>query len=188
MSKDTKAYLATAAIISVIILLIASVSKIKPGEVGIVVNPFGDNKGIEKQELTIGIYFKESFFNQVHANINAELNDVGFNISHVYIIGKLNVPEIVTEALNRKIEATQKAQQRENELRESEAEAKKIVAKAKGEAESLIIDAKSKGQANDLINKSLTPELLKWKHIEKWDGKLPSTMAGSDSNVLLNIK
>lgn len=281
MSENTKAFLATAAIISVIILLIASVSKIKPGEVGIVVNPFGDNKGIEKQELTIGIYFlapwktvykfptyeqnhqwigdemftfqtseglpvkaeigisyhleqnrihelfgkyrkgmdeitelyvrnilrdnlnklsskmniedlfaekKESFFNQVHVNINAELNDVGFNISHVYIIGKLNVPEIVTEALNRKIEATQKAQQRENELRESEAEAKKIVAKAKGEAESLIIDAKSKAQANDLINKSLTPELLKWKHIEKWDGKLPSTMAGSDSNVLLNIK
>tara|TARA_R110000868_G_scaffold376939_1_gene642191 strand:- start:529 stop:1134 length:606 start_codon:yes stop_codon:yes gene_type:complete len=131
---------------------------------------------------------KESFFNQVHENINAELNAVGFNISHVYIIGKLNVPEIVTEALNKKIEATQRAQQRENELRESEAEAKKIVAQAKGEAESLIIDAKSKAQANDLISKSLTPQLLKWKHIEKWDGKLPNTIAGSDSNVLLNIK
>ena len=62
------------------------------------------------------------------------------------------------------------------------------MAKAKGEAESLIIDAESKAKSNALINKSLTPELLKWKHIEKWDGKLPSTMAGSDSNVLLNIK
>ena len=268
-------------IVIALLFLITSISKINPGEVGIVVNPFGDNKGIEKNELTIGVHFlapwktvykfptyeqnhqwvenemftfqtseglpvkaelgisyhleqnrihelfgkyrkgmneitqlyvrnilrdnlnklsskiniedlfadkKESFFNQVHENINAELNAVGFNMSHVYIIGKLNVPEIVTEALNKKIEATQRAQQRENELRESEAEAKKIVAQAKGEAESLIIDAKSKAQANDLISKSLTPQLLKWKHIEKWDGKLPNTIAGSDSNVLLNIK
>ena len=265
----------------VTLLLLTSVSKINPGEIGIVVNPFGESKGVEKQEITIGVHFlapwksvykfptyeqnhqwvdkemftfqtseglpvraeigisyhleqnrihelfgkyrkgmeeitelyvrnilrdnlnklsskmniedlfaekKESFFNQVHKNVNDELEAVGINISHVYIIGKLNVPDVVTEALNRKIEATQKAQQRENELRESEAEAKKIVAKAKGEAESLIIDAESKAKSNALINKSLTPELLKWKHIEKWDGKLPSTMAGSDSNILLNIK
>lgn len=266
---------------AVTLLLLTSVSKINPGEIGIVVNPFGESKGVEKQEITIGVHFlapwksvykfptyeqnhqwvdkemftfqtseglpvraeigisyhleqnrihelfgkyrkgmeeitelyvrnilrdnlnklsskmniedlfaekKESFFNQVHKNVNDELEAVGINISHVYIIGKLNVPDVVTEALNRKIEATQKAQQRENELRESEAEAKKIVAKAKGEAESLIIDAESKAKSNALINKSLTPELLKWKHIEKWDGKLPSTMAGSDSNILLNIK
>jgi regulator of protease activity HflC (stomatin/prohibitin superfamily) len=263
------------------LLLLTSVSKINPGEIGIVVNPFGESKGVEKQEITIGVHFlapwksvykfptyeqnhqwvdkemftfqtseglpvkaeigisyhleqnrihelfgkyrkgmeeitelyvrnilrdnlnklsskmniedlfaekKESFFNQVHKNVNDELEAVGINISHVYIIGKLNVPDVVTEALNRKIEATQKAQQRENELRESEAEAKKIVAKAKGEAESLIIDAESKAKSNALINKSLTPELLKWKHIEKWDGKLPNTIAGSDSNVLLNLK
>ena len=266
---------------AVTLLLLTSVSKINPGEIGIVVNPFGESKGVEKQEITIGVHFlapwksvykfptyeqnhqwvdkemftfqtseglpvraeigisyhleqnrihelfgkyrkgmeeitelyvrnilrdnlnklsskmniedlfaekKESFFNQVHKNVNEELEAVGINISHVYIIGKLNVPDVVTEALNRKIEATQKAQQRENELRESEAEAKKIVAKAKGEAESLIIDAESKAKSNALINKSLTPELLKWKHIEKWNGKLPSTVAGSDSNILLNIK
>ena len=266
---------------AVTLLLLTSVSKINPGEIGIVVNPFGESKGVEKKEITIGVHFlapwksvykfptyeqnhqwvdkemftfqtseglpvraeigisyhleqnrihelfgkyrkgmgeitelyvrnilrdnlnklsskmniedlfaekKESFFNQVHKNVNDELEAVGINISHVYIIGKLNVPDVVTEALNRKIEATQKAQQRENELRESEAEAKKIVAKAKGEAESLIIDAESKAKSNALINKSLTPELLKWKHIEKWDGKLPSTVAGSDSNILLNIK
>ena len=131
---------------------------------------------------------KEAFFDQVHAKMNAELTPIGFKISNVYIIGKLHVPEIVTDALNKKIEATQKAQQRENELRESEAEAKKLVAKAKGEAESLIIEAKSKSEANTLLNKSLTPELLKWQHIEKWDGKLPSTVAGSDAHVLLNIK
>jgi regulator of protease activity HflC (stomatin/prohibitin superfamily) len=266
---------------AVTLLLLTSVSKINPGEIGIVVNPFGESKGVEKQEITIGVHFlapwksvykfptyeqnhqwvdkemftfqtseglpvraeigisyhleqnrihelfgkyrkgmeeitelyvrnilrdnlnklsskmniedlfaekKESFFNQVHKNVNDELEAVGINISHVYIIGKLNVPDVVTEALNRKIEATQKAQQRENELRESEAEAKKIVAKAKGEAESLIIDAESKAKSNALINKSLTPELLKWKHIEKWDGKLPSTVAGNDSNVLVNLK
>ena len=41
----------------------------------------------------------------------------------IYTIGDFRLPPRVVEAINAKIEATQLAQQRENEVREAEAEA-----------------------------------------------------------------
>ena len=110
-----------------------------------------------------------------------------------------NEAEGVKEALNKKIEATQRAQQRENELRESEAQAKKEMALADGigrskvitaraEAESLIIEAKAKAEANNMLAKSLTPDLLKWQSISKWNGQLPKALGGDATSFLIDLK
>lgn len=284
-SKERKENAFFAAGIPLLVLFflwfITSISKISPGEVGVVVNPFGENRGVESKEISIGVHFlapwksvykfptyeqnhqwvgddafifqtseglpvsaeigisyhlekdhihnlfhkyrkgmkeitelyvrnvlrdnlnklsskiniedlfsdkKEDLFTQVHNNMNNELKEVGITVTHVYIIGRINVPDTVKDALNKKIEASQRAQQRENELREAEAEAKKIIAKSRGEAESLIIEATSRAKENDLINKSLSPELLKWKYLEKWNGRLPRTVAGNDFGIMLNVK
>jgi regulator of protease activity HflC (stomatin/prohibitin superfamily) len=280
------------AIISFIIIILNSFNMIKPGEVGIVVDLFGSNKGVENKELTVGVHFippwkdiyrfpifeqnhqwvgeegfnfqtseglsvhadigitfnlepsrvhelfskyrrgmqeithlfiknnirdsvnkiasrmkiedlygpkKEEFFKAVHESVLEELKPIGFNISHIFIIGKFGVPEVVMEALNKKIEATQRAQQRENELRESEAQAKKEMAQAEGagkskiitakaEAESLIIEATSKANANNMLARSLTADLLKWQAINKWDGKLPNALGGEGSSFLIDLK
>ena len=68
---------------------------------------------------------KEEFFYKVKNILHEELKPIGFNLHKVYIIGNFDVPSIVTEALNRKIEAIQRAEQRENELREAESRSKK---------------------------------------------------------------
>ena len=56
----------------------------------------------------------------------------------------------------------QDAMRVENELRVSEAEAKKIIVQAQAERE-----------ANELKTKALTPAILEQMWIEKWNGVLP---------------
>ena len=68
---------------------------------------------------------------------------------------------------------TQKALQRENEIAEVEAEAKKKIAEAKGIAESILIEAKAQAQANTILSQSITPQYIEYLKITKWDGKLP---------------
>lgn len=142
---------------------------------------------------------KEEFFKVVHENVKEELAPIGFHISHIFIIGQFIVPDLVMEALNRKIEAVQRAEQRENELREAEAQARKEIAMvegaakskiiaAKAEAESLLIDATSKAKANSMIAESLGSDLLKYLTINKWDGKLPQAMSGEGSTFLIDLK
>lgn len=129
---------------------------------------------------------KEEFFYNVKKILSEELIQIGFNIHKVYIIGNFDVPSLVTEALNRKIEAIQRAEQRENELREAEAEAKKQVAKAKGEAQSKIVAATAEAEANEKLSKSITKKLIQLKFLEKWNGILPKVSSNND--FILDLK
>jgi regulator of protease activity HflC (stomatin/prohibitin superfamily) len=98
----------------------------------------------------------------------------------------MRLPANVTAALNSKIEATQKAQQRENELRESEAQAKKEVAQAEGQAKATILRAQAEAQANKLKLQTLTKELIQYEAVQKWNGELSQVM-GSGTIPFLNI-
>lgn len=119
---------------------------------------------------------KEQFFDDVQAHVRADLKEIGIVVSRIYLIGRFNFPPNVIAALNSKIEANQRAQQRENELREAEAQAKKEVAKSKGEAECRMLEAHAAAESNKMLTQSLTPELIMWHAVQKWDGKLPKFM------------
>ena len=116
---------------------------------------------------------KEAFFDDVEAHVRADLDKIGIEISRIYLIGRFHFPQNVITALNAKIEAMQRAQQRENELREAEAEAKKQVAKAEGAAKCAILKAESEAKANLVLAQSITKELIEWQAVQTWDGKLP---------------
>jgi regulator of protease activity HflC (stomatin/prohibitin superfamily) len=116
---------------------------------------------------------KETFFVEVENHVRSDLKDMGIVISRIYLIGRFHFPNNVIAAINSAIEANQKAQQRENELRQSEAEAKKVVAQAEGEAQCILMKGKAEAEANHLLTSSLSPALLEWQRIQKWDGKLP---------------
>lgn len=130
---------------------------------------------------------KEEFFSNVLHAVQEELNHLGFVITHVYTIGQFDVPENVKMALNDKIAATQRAQQRENELREAEAQARKVVAETEGAAKSKVIKAKADAEANTLLSKSITRELLEWNSINKWDGKMPYAMSGQGMPFIIPL-
>lgn len=129
---------------------------------------------------------KESFFEEVEKHVRADLQSIGIEITRIYLIGRFHFPPNVIAALNAKIEANQRAQQRENELREAEAEAKKQIAKAEGAARCAILKAESEAKANEVLAKSVTEELIKWQAVQKWDGKLPK-VTGSDPMTMITL-
>jgi regulator of protease activity HflC (stomatin/prohibitin superfamily) len=122
---------------------------------------------------------KESFFEEVEEHIRNDLSPVGIEISRIYLIGRFHFPAGVIAALNSKIEANQRAQQRENELREAEAQAKKDIAKAEGAARCMLLSSEAEAKANLIISQSITPALIEWEAVRKWDGNLPQVTSGA---------
>ena len=122
---------------------------------------------------------KATFFEDVEKHVREDLEPVGIDITRIYLIGRFHFPQTVITALNAKIEAMQRAQQRENELREAEAQAKKEIAKSEGSAKCALIQAEAESKSNLLVSQSITPELIQWQGVQKWDGKLPQVTSGA---------
>ncbi|WP_319495974.1 SPFH domain-containing protein [uncultured Cohaesibacter sp.] len=129
---------------------------------------------------------KTALMRAVEDSVRAQVEPIGINIERVYWIGELRLPDTVVTSLNAKIEATQKAQQRANEVQQSIAEAKKKIEEARGEAESIKLRAQATAEANAEIAKSLTPELVKFRAIERWDGVLPR-MTGDGAVPFIDV-
>jgi regulator of protease activity HflC (stomatin/prohibitin superfamily) len=81
------------------------------------------------------------------------------------------------------IEAKQVAQQQvetqRQVLAQREIEAQQKVATAKGEAESILVVAQGQAKANDALSRSISPILVQYKGIEKWNGILPQVSGGA---------
>ncbi|MDE2104707.1 MAG: prohibitin family protein, partial [Patescibacteria group bacterium] len=56
---------------------------------------------------------------------------------------------------------------------QSKAEAEQAIEKARGESESILIEAKAKAEANRELTASLSPELLTYEALQKWNGTMP---------------
>jgi len=59
---------------------------------------------------------------------------------------------------------------------------------AKADATARIMNAESQAKANKMLNESITPEILEFNRINKWNGKLPTTMLGQGQNAIINLK
>ena len=83
----------------------------------------------------------------------------------------------------RAIEAKQVAQQQvetqRQVLAQREIEAQQKVATAKGEAESILVVAQGQAKANDALSRSISPILVQYKSIERWNGVLPQVSGGA---------
>jgi len=87
-----------------------------------------------------------------------------------------------TPEYEKAIEAKQVAQQQVETQRQilaqREIEAQQKVATAKGEAESILVVAQGQAKANDALSRSISPILVQYKSIEKWNGILPQVSGG----------
>lgn len=134
----------------------------------------------------------------------------GVIIDQLTINGALRLPANVAEAINNAIAAIQRSIEVENRVRQIKAESEQAITKATGEAEaarqkaqgdadSLIIRSKadaeshimlaqSQAKSNQIMNSSLTPQVIQYKALDTWDGKLPSYVTNSGTIPLINIK
>lgn len=135
------------------------------------------------------------------ATVNASTADAGIVVENLFLTNEMRLPSTVTAAINAKIGATQMAQQRENEIQQTKAEALKQFEAAQGQARSQLAIAQAeaesvriKGEAeaeaikakSDALNTS--PQLVQYEIAKHWDGKLPTTTGGAAAIPLLNIK
>lgn len=88
------------------------------------------------------------------------------------------------ESYNKTIAAKQKAQ---IEAEKQAIDNKKAVDKAKANAEVKKINAKATAEANELMEKSISENILKQMYINKWDSVLPQYVSGDESSIMLGI-
>lgn len=112
---------------------------------------------------------------QVSAGIKEELQSkvapYGLSISSISLVNFGFSPEY-QNAIEQKVIATQATLKADQDLQRIKIEAQQSIAKAKGEAEAIAIQSQA-------INAGGGKDYVNLKAIEKWDGKLPNTMAGT---------
>lgn len=118
---------------------------------------------------------------KITEHLRENFKDVGLNIERCSL-SDVRPNESVLNALT---ERSKVAQELENEKQKQEkvkleAETSKIA--AQGEADAKLIKAQGEARANEELQKSITQEMVEYKKIEKWDGKLP-TVSGSEAII-----
>ena len=103
--------------------------------------------------------------------LNEKLNEIGLYVTDVNIINF----DFSEEYINA-IEEKQVAQQ---QLLKAETEKQTAITIAEAEAEAARIKAEAEAAANKALTESLSPELIEYNKIQKWDGKLPQVSGGS---------
>jgi regulator of protease activity HflC (stomatin/prohibitin superfamily) len=132
---------------------------------------------------------KSKMLSAVSQKCRDVLGKDGIVIDQLTINGTLRLPQNVADAINRAMEATQNAIQSENRVRQVRAEADQAVAqahgqaeaarqKAQGDADALLIRARAEARANETVRLSMTPGVLQYRALERWDGKLPNYNGG----------
>lgn len=139
--------------------------------------------------------------------INEEIGkalDQEFKKRHIRLISfavrEVHLPAPLQTALDQKIQAQQAAEQQRYQLEQAKVLAEQDVttatgkgnavkAQADGEAQAVLIRADAQAKANELLAKSLTPELIRYQQLQRWDGKLPVFSGGAtpfvDSSAFL---
>jgi regulator of protease activity HflC (stomatin/prohibitin superfamily) len=135
------------------------------------------------------------FLQEVRQKLQAQVDNIGVVIEQFGLIGAPRPPDAVIGSINAKVQAQQIALQKQNEIMQAEAEAKKAVAVAEGEAKAKIALAEGEARANQLLAGSISPVLIEWQKlrvqqqaIDKWNGVRPEVEAGTGATgLLLNV-
>lgn len=115
----------------------------------------------------------------VEDRVRQQVKPIGINIERIYYAADLVLPPQVTQSLNAKIQATQMAEQRRNEVAQAKAEADKERARAQGEADAKLTLAEADAKAIQIRAQALrsNPDVVTLNAVEKWDGKLPTYLS-----------
>lgn len=121
---------------------------------------------------------KSKLLEDATAELRSRLTPIGIRVIKLSWLDDLRYPQQVRDSINAKIEASQRALLRENEVAQSRAEAQKAIEQARGIAESTKIRAQAEADAIAIKAKALAdnPAILQLNAIERWDGKLPVYM------------
>ncbi|MBH3383166.1 SPFH domain-containing protein [Pseudomonas alloputida] len=133
---------------------------------------------------------KADLLTAVEKRVRTQVAPIGINLERIYYASDLALPPQVTNSLNAKIQATQMAEQRRNEVAQAKAEADKERARAQGEADAKLLIAQADAKAIEVRAQALraNPDVVTLNAVEKWDGKLPTYTGGQAPLPFIGIK
>lgn len=99
-------------------------------------------------------------------------------VDDIYISNIRFSPEY-EKAIEAKQVAQQQVETQRQILAQREIEAQQKVVTAKGEAEAILVVAQGQAKANEMLSRSISPILVEYKGIEKWNGILPQFTGGA---------
>ena len=120
-----------------------------------------------------------------------------WNVDYITFASKLRMDPRIEQSINNIIEQKQqtaasvlKVQQMTAEANQkvaaAEGEARSKTAVAEGEAKAILVKAEAQAKANSVLAASLTPVLVQYAAVEKWNGHL-SQFSGSTPIPFFNI-
>ena len=116
---------------------------------------------------------------RVLASVRSQLAPIGIVLVSVEIMGEVRVDETVKSSINAVLTASQRALEAQNKVVQAEAEAKQLIAKARGDSLSAVIRAAGEYEANRLLQTSLTPAVRQQRTLDRWHGVLPQVTGGA---------
>jgi len=114
----------------------------------------------------------------IHTELQNKVGKYGLDISEISLVN-FGFSQEYQAAVEQKVIATQNKQKAEQDLARIKVEAEQRIAQADGEAKAIAIQAQA-------IQSNGGAQYVQLQAIEKWDGKLPSTMA-SGAVPFLNL-
>jgi len=142
---------------------------------------------------------KDYIIGEVFKRTAERLRKDGITVDTLSLVGAFRPPQAVIDSLNAKLAATQKALEVQNQVAQAEAQARKdkaqaeghaaaVIAEAEGAAKARALQAQAEADANRKISQSITPELVRYRQIEKWDGVLPQIQGGGGTSFLIDTR
>ena len=111
-------------------------------------------------------------------------------VDYVNLVGQPRVDERVESSINAVIEATQRANEAEEAVRQAEAEAQQSIATANGTAQSMRIEAEARAEAIRIEAEALRQygdAIILMRSIEKWDGVMPQFVGGNGAMPFIQV-
>lgn len=126
------------------------------------------------------------------------LGKEGFIVEQFVILGELRLPSAVVHNINLKVNATQIALRKQEEVQQEIFESQKRIAKQRGDSMVTMISATAKAnalelqstaeaKANNKLNSSITDILIRYTQAQNWNGQYPSTLVTNGQNVILPL-
>ena len=142
------------------------------------------NDEANKWEVDSIFNHRQAFEAAIVVECNTRLSK-WFNVSQLRT--NITPPEALQESIIAKTKSIQQAQASEQQALAAIADGKRKIAVARADSAETVINASAKAKAMDLTQQKLTTLYVEYKKVEKWDGKMPTTVAGG-SGTFLNIK
>lgn len=136
-------------------------------------------------------YTVDSIFNHREEFESSIIKECNKRVSQWFTVSQLRTnivpPREISESIIAKTRAIQEVQVAENQRQVAVAEAERKIAEARGDSAKAVIEASGRAEAIRKEQLSLTPLYIDYIKVQKWNGDVPTTVAGGSAGFMMQL-